>query len=79
MNVEEKVISIIADQLGLEKTKIKPESSFTDDLGADSMDTVEMVMAFEDGFSISIPDESAEKIRTVQDAIDYIKDKQKTE
>ena len=77
MNIEEKVISIIADQLGIDKAKIKPESSFTDDLKADSMDIVEMVMAFEDGFSVTIPDQEAEKIRTVQDAIDYIKDHQK--
>ncbi len=78
MNIEEKVISIIADQLGIDKGTIKPESSFTDDLKADSMDVVEMVMAFEDGFSVSIPDQDAEKIRTVQDAVDYIKEHQKT-
>ncbi len=77
MNIEEKVISIIADQLGVEKDKVKPESSFTNDLKADSMDTVEMIMAFEDGFSIKIPDQDAEKILTVQDAIDYIKEHQK--
>lgn len=77
MNIEEKVISVIADQLGIEKDKVKPESSFTNDLKADSMDTVEMIMAFEDGFSIKIPDQDAEKILTVQDAIDYIKEHQK--
>ena len=77
MNIEEKVISVIADQLGVEKDKVKPESSFTNDLKADSMDTVEMIMAFEDGFSIKIPDQDAEKILTVQDAIDYIKEHQK--
>ena len=78
MQIEEKITSIIADQLGIEKDKIKAESSFTEDLNADSMDTVEMIMAFEDGFSIKIPDQDAEKIRTVQDAIDYIKKHQKT-
>ncbi len=77
MNVEEKIISIIHDQLGVEKEKIKPESVFVDDLGADSMDVVELVMAFEDNFSIQIPEKEEEKIRTVQDAIDFIKVQQK--
>ena len=77
MNVEEKVASIIVDQLGVKKEDIKPESSFVDDLGADSMDIVELVMAFEDNFSIQIPDQEEESIRTVQDAIDFIKNNQK--
>ncbi len=76
MSIEEKVTSIIVEQLGVEKDKVKPESSFTDDLGADSMDIVELVMAFEENFSIEIPDQEEENIRTVQDAIDYIKENQ---
>ena len=78
MNIEEKVTSIIVDQLGVEKDKVKPESSFVDDLGADSMDIVELVMAFEDNFSIQIPDQEEGNIRTVQDAIDFIKENQKS-
>ena len=77
MSIEEKVTSIIVDQLGVKKEDIKPESSFVDDLGADSMDIVELVMAFEDNFSIQIPDQEEESIRTVQDAIDFIKNNQK--
>ncbi|MDE0119021.1 MAG: acyl carrier protein [Bdellovibrionales bacterium] len=77
MNIEEKVTSLIVDQLGVEKDKVKPESSFVDDLGADSMDIVELVMAFEDNFSIQIPDQEEGNIRTVQDAIDFIKENQK--
>ena len=77
MSIEEKVTSIIVDQLGVEKEKVKPESSFVDDLGADSMDIVELVMAFEDNFSIQIPDQDEGRIRTVQDAIDFIKESQK--
>lgn len=76
MNIEEKVTSIIVEQLGVEKDKVKPEASFTDDLGADSMDIVELVMAFEENFSIEIPDQEEGNIRTVQDAIDYIKEKE---
>jgi acyl carrier protein len=68
----EKVKVIIVDQLGAEEAKIKTESSFVDDLGADSLDTVELVMALEEAFDIEIPDEEAEKIKTVQDAVDYI-------
>lgn len=75
MNVEEKVKEIIADQLGVKKIEIKPESSFVDDLGADSLDTVEIVMALEEEFGIEIPDEDAEKISTVGDAIKYIEEK----
>lgn len=73
MNIEEKVKEIIAEQLQVDIEKVKPEASFIDDLGADSLDTVELVMAFEEAFDIEIPDEDAEKIRTVQDAINYIK------
>lgn len=73
--VEDKVKAIIAKQLGIDGGQIKPESSFIEDLGADSLDIVELVMAFEEAFSIQIPDEAAEKITKVQDAIDYIKGK----
>jgi acyl carrier protein len=75
MNVEEKVKEIIAEQLGVKKEEIKPESSFIDDLGADSLDTVEVVMALEEEFGIEIPDEDAEKITTVGEAIKYIEEK----
>jgi acyl carrier protein len=72
MSVDEKVKEIIAEQLGVKKEEIKPESSFIDDLGADSLDTVEVVMALEEEFGIEIPDEEAEKITTVGEAIKYI-------
>jgi len=75
VNVEEKVKEIIAEQLQVDAEKVTPEASFIDDLGADSLDTVELVMAFEEAFDIEIPDEDAEKIRTVGDAINYIKDR----
>jgi len=68
----EKVKQIIAEQLGVEESEVTPTASFVDDLGADSLDTVELVMALEEAFDLEIPDEDAEKIRTVQDAIDYI-------
>ena len=68
----EKVKQIISEQLGVEEAEVTPSASFVDDLGADSLDTVELVMALEEHFDIEIPDEDAEKIRTVQDAIDYI-------
>ena len=74
-NIEEKVKEIIAEQLGIEIDQIKPESKFVDDLGADSLDVVELIMAFEEAFDIEIPDEDAEKIQTVKDVIDYIKAK----
>ncbi len=77
MSTESRVKKIIVDQLGVSEDEVKPEASFVEDLGADSLDTVEMVMAFEEEFSIEIPDEDAEKIRTVQDAIDYIEKKSK--
>lgn len=73
--VDDRVKKIIAEQLGLEEEDISLESSFVDDLGADSLDTVELVMAFEEEFGIEISDEDAEKILTVQNAIDYIKEK----
>ncbi|MBI3802275.1 MAG: acyl carrier protein [Nitrospirae bacterium] len=75
MAVEERVKKIISEQLGLEEEDVTPEASFVEDLGADSLDTVELVMAFEEEFGIEIPDEDAEKILTVQNAIDYIKEK----
>ncbi|MDG2185167.1 MAG: acyl carrier protein [Mariniblastus sp.] len=71
-SVEEKVIDIVAGQLGVDKEKIKPESNFVNDLGADSLDTVELVMELEEEFDISIPDEDAEKIQTVGEAIKHI-------
>jgi acyl carrier protein len=70
--VEEKVKQIIVEQLGVDEGEVTPNASFVDDLGADSLDTVELVMAFEEAFDIEIPDEDAEKIRTVKDAIEYI-------
>jgi acyl carrier protein len=75
MAIEDKVKEIIVDQLGVEAEQVKPEASFIDDLGADSLDTVELVMAFEEEFDLEIPDEDAEKIKTVGDAINYIKSK----
>jgi acyl carrier protein len=76
--VEEKVKSIIVEQLGVQAEEVKPEASFVDDLGADSLDTVELVMAFEEAFGIEIPDEDAEKIQKVKDAVTYIEGKAKT-
>ena len=75
MSIEEKVKDIIAEQLGVKKEEIKPESSFIDDLGADSLDTVEVVMALEEEFGVEIPDEDAEKITTVGEASKYIQEK----
>ena len=72
MNVEEKVQQIVCEQLGVSPEEVKPEASFIDDLGADSLDTVELVMAFEEEFEIEIPDEEAEAISTVKNAVDYI-------
>jgi len=71
-SVEEKVKEIIVEQLSVDESEVTPTASFIDDLGADSLDTVELVMALEEGFSIEIPDDAAEKIATVKDAIDYI-------
>ena len=72
MAVSDKVKSIIVEQLGVDEEEVTPDASFVDDLGADSLDTVELVMAFEEAFNIEIPDEAAEKIQKVRDAIDYI-------
>jgi acyl carrier protein len=71
-NIEQRVKKIVAEQLGVNEADIKTESSFVDDLGADSLDTVELVMALEEEFECEIPDEEAEKITTVQQAIDYV-------
>lgn len=74
--IDEKVREIIAKQLGVNASEVTDEASFVEDLGADSLDTVELVMAFEETFNIEIPDEDAEKIAKVKDAIEYIKNKQ---
>jgi acyl carrier protein len=71
-NVEQRVKKIVAEQLGVNESEVKNESSFVNDLGADSLDTVELVMALEEEFECEIPDEEAEKITTVQQAVDYI-------
>ena len=68
----DKVVGIVSEQMGVDKAEIKKETSFVNDLNADSLDTVELVMEFEDEFNMSIPDEEAEKIQTVGDAVDYI-------
>jgi acyl carrier protein len=75
-DIEAKVKDIIINELGVEAEKVTNEASFVDDLGADSLDTVELVMAFEEEFGIEIPDEDAEKLQTVGDAIDYIRQHQ---
>jgi acyl carrier protein len=72
MAVEERVKSIIVEQLGVDAEEVKPEASFVEDLGADSLDTVELIMAFEEEFGIEIPDDEAEKIKTVRDAVTYV-------
>jgi acyl carrier protein len=74
-NVEERVKDIIVEELGVEREKLTSEASFMEDLGADSLDTVELVMAFEKEFDIDIPDEEAEKLRTVGDALKYLHEK----
>lgn len=71
-NIEQRVIKIVAEQLGVSEAEVKSDSSFVDDLGADSLDTVELVMALEEEFDCEIPDEEAEKITTVKQAVDYI-------
>ena len=76
MIIEERVKKIIFEQLGVKEEDVKPEASFVEDLGADSLDTVELVMALEEEFDIEIPDEEAEKITTVQSAIDYVQNNQ---
>ena len=73
-DIEQKVISIVAEQMGVDKGEINRDTNFVNDLNADSLDTVELVMEFEDEFETSIPDEEAEKIQTVGQAIDYIKE-----
>ncbi len=73
MELLDKVKQIIADQLGIDEDEVVPDASFIDDLGADSLDIVELIMAFEEEFDLEIPDEDAEKIKTVQNVIDYIK------
>ena len=75
MNLEERVENLVITQLGVDAGKVTTDSSFIDDLGADSLDTVELVMAFEEEFELEIPDDDAQKIRTVGDAIEYLKDK----
>ncbi len=75
MAVEERIKKIIAEQLGVEEDDVVPDAKFVEDLGADSLDTVELVMALEEEFEIEIPDEDAEKIQTVSAAVDFIKDK----
>ena len=72
MSLNEKVTNIIVDKLSVEESRVVPEASFLDDLGADSLDTVELIMEFEEEFDLEIPDEDAEKITTVQAAVDYI-------
>lgn len=73
-DIAARVTKIVIEHLGAEESKVVPDASFIDDLGADSLDTVELVMAFEEEFGIEIPDEAAEKIQTVKDAITYIQD-----
>lgn len=76
-SIEDRVTDIVVEQLGLERDKVQAESKFVDDLGADSLDTVELVMALEEEFDIEIPDEEAEKITTLKEAIAYVEDCQK--
>ena len=76
MSIEERVKKSIVEQVGIKEEDVKPEASFVEDLGADSLDTVELVMALEEEFDIEIPDEEAEKITTVQSAIDYVQNNQ---
>ena len=71
-SVEERVAKIVVEQLGVKEDEVKPESSFVDDLGADSLDIVELIMAFEEEFDIEIPDEDAEKMKTIGDAVKYL-------
>ena len=76
-SIEDRVRDLIVEQLGVNADQVKPEASFIDDLGADSLDTVELVMAFEEEFGIDIPDEDAEKMSTVSDAIKYLEENSK--
>lgn len=77
MSLEKEVIEIVVEQLGIDESQVTPEVSFVEDLNADSLDLTELIMTFEERFRTDIPDEDAEKIRTVGDAINYIKDRQK--
>src|SRR5213083_2402231 len=77
-SIEEKVKDIIVEQLGVNPEQVTPQASFIEDLGADSLDIVELVMAFEEEFSVEVPDEDAEKLQTVGDVINYIKERAKT-
>ena len=70
--IKDKVIDIVCEQMGVTKDKVSPETSFINDLGADSLDTVELIMEFEDAFDLNIPDEVAEKIQTIGDAVKYV-------
>ncbi|HNY23738.1 MAG: acyl carrier protein [Bacteroidales bacterium] len=79
VNITEKVKQIIVDKLGADENEVTPTANFTNDLGADSLDTVELIMEFEEAFGINIPDEAAEKISTVGDAIKYIEENVKAE
>jgi acyl carrier protein len=76
-DVADKIKQIVVEHLGVDEAKVTPEASFIDDLGADSLDTVELVMAFEEAFSVEIPEDAAEKIAPVKDAIDYIEKQNK--
>ncbi len=75
MALEERVTNLVVTQLGVDAAKVTKDSSFIDDLGADSLDTVELVMAFEEEFDIEIPDDDAQKMRTISDVLEYLKDK----
>lgn len=77
MSIQPKVVKIIQEQLGVEPDRVKPEASFIDDLGADSLDIVELVMAMEEEFGLEIPDDDAEKLKTVQDVFSYVEGKGK--
>ena len=79
MSVEERVKSIIVEQLGVDAEEVNPDASFIEDLGADSLDTVELIMAFEEEFGVEISDEDAEKIRRVKDAVEYIEKRAKAQ
>ena len=73
-NIESQVIDVIVEQLGVDREKVTPDAKFIDDLGADSLDTVELVMTFEEKFSLEVPDEDAEKLRSVADVVKYIEE-----
>ena len=75
MNLEERVAELVVEQLGVSREEAVPEAAFIDDLGADSLDIVELVMALEEAFDVEIPDEDAEKIQTIEDAVSYLKER----